>query len=563
MTVLNPEVDRRNDIDALRVLATFMLFVFHTAMIFNPAPFFHIRNDEVSIVFLIVCGFISLWHMPLFFFLAGWSLYRSIESRGGRGVLRERLTRIGIPLIVGTSLFGPAIKYIELSSGVDLNYAGLRVREDLQESFREVIPSKLETLPAFDESFIEFVPTFFTQLERFTWSHLWFLAYLLTFSLLYLPVLLRLASGEHRTLNVRRWWLYAPVLPLALIQVTLRPHWPGIQNLYDDWANFALYSSFLLLGFAFARAPEIERLAHEERNRAGGIGLLACLVLLLAVFQVVTSSALVLAATAVAGWCFVIALLGIAHTRVTTRSRSLSYLSEAAYPVYILHQPAIVFIGYPILSLGLSMIAKFVLITTLSISATLLAYQFVVRRWSILRAASGMAPDRRTPSRAHVHASPAVGALCICLALSGSAEAETSGSPHGLWLAEGGSAKVRISDCDDQLCGHVEWLHAPLGRNGCPLRDEKNPSEALRDRPVDGLRILSGLKPGDQAGVWVDGAVYDPGSGNTYRCTLRIIDDNSLELRGYIGIPLIGRSAAWFRAGTGEHRCELEPGDSG
>ena len=61
---------RREDIDALRIGATYLLFVFHTAMVFNPAPFYHIRNDELSFLMLIVCGFISLWHMPLFFLLA-------------------------------------------------------------------------------------------------------------------------------------------------------------------------------------------------------------------------------------------------------------------------------------------------------------------------------------------------------------------------------------------------------------------------------------------------------------------------------------------------------------
>ncbi len=54
------EAIRRYDIDWLRVSATYLLLVFHGAMAFNPAPFYHIRNSEVSLVFLILCGFISL-----------------------------------------------------------------------------------------------------------------------------------------------------------------------------------------------------------------------------------------------------------------------------------------------------------------------------------------------------------------------------------------------------------------------------------------------------------------------------------------------------------------------
>jgi uncharacterized protein (DUF2147 family) len=259
-------------------------------------------------------------------------------------------------------------------------------------------------------------------------------------------------------------------------------------------------------------------------------------------------------------WIF--AAFGFASKYLNRPGKALSYLTRAAYPVYILHQPAIVFIGYPILTLGMGITAKFVLITTLAIAATLLVYQLAVRRSAILRMATGMAPNR-VPQFGQLNAPVAIGAILLCFAFAGSAAAETHSGPFGLWLAEGGSAKVRIALCADALCGHVEWLHAPLGRNGCPLRDERNPTKGLRDRPVEGLKILSGLKPSDQGDTWVDGAIYDPGSGSTYRCTLRIIDDDTLELRGYIGIPLIGRSTAWFRAGTSEERCEHESGGSG
>ncbi len=84
---------RRHDVDWLRVLAVYLLFVFHVAMVFNPAPFYHIRNGELSFTMLIVAGFISLWHMPLFFLLAGWSAHGSLAARGSAGFVRERLLK--------------------------------------------------------------------------------------------------------------------------------------------------------------------------------------------------------------------------------------------------------------------------------------------------------------------------------------------------------------------------------------------------------------------------------------------------------------------------------------
>lgn len=86
--------DRRPDIDWLRVLATLLVVVFHAAMVFNPAPFYHIRNSDLSFAVLVFCGFVNLWHMPLFFVLAGWSLARAIGSRSIGDILKERTTRL-------------------------------------------------------------------------------------------------------------------------------------------------------------------------------------------------------------------------------------------------------------------------------------------------------------------------------------------------------------------------------------------------------------------------------------------------------------------------------------
>ncbi len=222
---------RRYDIDWLRVFATYMLLLFHVAMVFNPAPFFHIRNADVSFPFLILCGFIGLWHMPLFFLLAGWSAFSSISQRGSRAFLRERFFRLFVPLVAGCVLLMPSIKYLERTNGLDANYTGLYVDPTLQDSFRQVIPSGLPTAAPFDESFLEFLPTFFTDPLRFTWAHLWFIAYLLIFTLLYLPLFTRLCrSREWFRGKVSPLWVYAPIVPLALVQVTMRERWPGLPQ---------------------------------------------------------------------------------------------------------------------------------------------------------------------------------------------------------------------------------------------------------------------------------------------------------------------------------------------
>src|SRR4030095_9217998 len=181
------EATRRPDIDSLRVSAVYLLFVFHVGKVFDPAPFYHIRNADLSFPMLVLCGFIGLWHMPLFFGRAGWSAAASLQTRGQSRFVVERVRKLAIPLLAGSVLLGPPIKYLELRSGLDLNHAGLWVTAPLQAGFRPVIPSGLPLASPFDESFLTFLPTFFTRLDRFTWTHLWFLAYLFTFTLLHVP----------------------------------------------------------------------------------------------------------------------------------------------------------------------------------------------------------------------------------------------------------------------------------------------------------------------------------------------------------------------------------------
>ncbi len=545
-------MERRYDIDWLRVAATYLLFVFHAGKVFDPAPFYHVRNAEVSFGWLVVCGFIGLWHMPLFFMLAGWSAVSSLRVRGTRGFFRERLLKLALPLVAGCVLLMPAIKYVELSSGLDLNHRTLRASAALQDSFRLVIPSGLEVAPPFNESFLEFLPTFFTRLDRFTWAHLWFVAYLLTFTVLYRPLLSWMIARRWTTLRPKAWWVYAPVVPLAVIQVTLRPYWPGIQNLYDDWANVAFYSTFLLAGAVAGAVPSIEEITHREWRRAIVIAGLTTGVLFVVLVSGRQLPFVLLTGSAVAGWCFVVAFLGLGRRFLSFASPRLEYLTESAFPVYILHQAAIVFIGYTVVRLSLPIAVKYPLLLVTSVAATLAVYHLLVRPFSIPRLLVGMKP-KLCPLRA-MPVSRSAAAL-VAVALLGAATRALASTPEGLWYAEGGAATIRVERCDDGLCGRVASLRSPLDENGCELRDDHNPDPRLRGRALEGLEIFEGLERArDEENVWVGGSIYDPTSGRTYRCRATL-DGDRLYLRGYYGVPLLGRTTTWIRVGGENRTC--------
>ena len=146
--------------------------------------------------------------------------------------------------------------------------------------------------------------------------------------------------------------------------------------------------------------------------------------------------------------------------------------------------------------------------------------------------------------------------LLFRAALYGHVAPVFAATPVGLWYAEGGAAQVEISACGDALCGRIVWLRAPFDETGCDLRDRGNGNASLRDRPLLGLEVLQGLKQSDAEGkVWTDGTIYDPTSGKTYRCSLGVEGDDRLHLRGYVGIPLLGRTTTWIRVGRENHQC--------
>ena len=137
--------------------------------------------------------------------------------------------------------------------------------------------------------------------------------------------------------------------------------------------------------------------------------------------------------------------------------------------------------------------------------------------------------------------------VCLLSLVSGLAVASVgAGDVAGTWLSGDGDGLVEIRLAGDGLSGIV--LGSPNDDPSRPDRDRLNPDPALRDRPLKGLEIFSGFRY-DGKGTWSGGRIYDPNSGNTYRCTIRVIDRNTLEMRGYIGIPLIGRTETWRRRG--------------
>ena len=133
------------------------------------------------------------------------------------------------------------------------------------------------------------------------------------------------------------------------------------------------------------------------------------------------------------------------------------------------------------------------------------------------------------------------------LILSGSAWADRA-AVEGRWLTQEKDGWIRVELVGDSLVGRIAG--APPGSPSERELDDRNPDPALRTRKLDGLTIMTGFEY-DGDGRWKNGRVYDPNTGKTYRCTLTLIDQDTLEIRGFIGIALFGRTATWTRDDPG------------
>lgn len=141
------------------------------------------------------------------------------------------------------------------------------------------------------------------------------------------------------------------------------------------------------------------------------------------------------------------------------------------------------------------------------------------------------------------------------LALPAAAATERNADPaHGLWLTENQRAIVEIASCGNETCGRTVWVADAVDETGQPKRDRSNPDQVKRDRPICGIELVGGLaRAGD--GEWQHGWLYNPRDGATYSAELRALSPSELEVRGYVGVSLLGKSQVWTRVSSDRGGC--------
>jgi len=141
--------------------------------------------------------------------------------------------------------------------------------------------------------------------------------------------------------------------------------------------------------------------------------------------------------------------------------------------------------------------------------------------------------------------------IALIMAWTPTLKAQAADDILGNWLNQEGTAKIHVFKASNgkfkgKYFGKIYWLKEPT-KNGKPKVDEKNPDASKRNVEINGLIILNNFEFDADDKEWEDGTIYDPKNGKTYSCNITLVGDK-LNVRGYIGISMIGRTAIWTKA---------------
>jgi uncharacterized protein (DUF2147 family) len=147
----------------------------------------------------------------------------------------------------------------------------------------------------------------------------------------------------------------------------------------------------------------------------------------------------------------------------------------------------------------------------------------------------------------------AVFSLVSIIMIVPSASAQKPDAIVGTWWNQEKDAQIEIYPCEAKYCGKIIMLKEPnfpaddaKGMAGKPKVDRENPDASQRDRPILGMNIVWGFTHSGE-NLWDGGFIYNPREGKTYKCKLSFENPETLKVRGFIGISLIGKTNLWTR----------------
>ena len=367
---------RKYDMDWLRVLVFGLLILYHVGMFFVPWGW-HIKNNEISLELQWPMLFVNQWRLPILFVISGMGTYYAFGKRTAGQFAKERLIRLYIPLTIGMLFIVPPQVYIERIANAQF-----------EGGYFDFWPSLAFSGGTYPEG-------------NLTWHHLWFLPYLLIFSMVLIPLFKYLRKNTQSRilkwtarLYTNPWKIFALVVPLYLCEALLEPFFPVTHALVGDWFAIAFFLVLFFYGFLLiASGGGFWQYVSKYRRSfliCGLIGFTAFVGIIL-LFPDSTWRHFTEAGIKVFNiWAWILTIFGYGSTYLNKPSRTLAYANQAVYPFYILHQTITVVAAYYLMDLNWSVTIKFVVLTLVTFGGSWSIYEFLIRRWKWIRPLFGL-----------------------------------------------------------------------------------------------------------------------------------------------------------------------------
>ena len=365
-------------IDYIRVFAFLLLIFFHSALPFVNYNW-EVKNEQKSGILLSIVLWFHQWRLPLLFFISGIGIYFSLKTRNILKFTLERFRRLFIPLVFAMLFTIPIQVYVEyLQKGrVTGNYF-------------EFYPSVWDFVPYPDGSL--------------TWSHMWFIVYLLTFILILIPLfsimkikIIEKFKDEISNVLSNKYLVFLVFFIQYYNYYHFYLKYPEQGSLVDDWFVFNSSITYLILGYLLASSNQFWNNCERYRKISLSFAIITSTILFINYYlpnvlpkKEAMDTQLYFLMDALQIWSIILSIIGFAKKHLNKPSNFLQYLNQAVFPFFIIHQTIIVALGYWIVQLKVSILTKYLLLSICSFIIIYTLYEYVIRRTKLTRFLYGM-----------------------------------------------------------------------------------------------------------------------------------------------------------------------------
>ncbi len=357
-------MERKYYIDNLRWMAILLLFPFHAAQIWSGGEYsgFYIWS-HTNIFLYVFSTAVYPWYMTLLFTIAGMSCKYALLKRTNKQFIIERTNKLLIPFFFGVLVLVPIMTYI---AEVFFNgYSGTYWQQ------YQLFFTKETDLTGYRGGFSP--------------AHLWFLLYLFVISLMALLIVMLQKK-------------YLPKLRVSsfsylLVVLLFVPNWLCQYILNIGGKSLGQFMILFLFGYYILSEESVLQKLMQYRFASLALCILSgSLYVYLYCFKNLRNE-LMTGLYVFYGWMGIITLLGIGQSKLNFHNRLSSYLTRASFPVYILHMPVLVVVGFFALNFPLGVAGQFLLIALISSVLTFMIYE-IVKRVPVLRFFLGISKQK-------------------------------------------------------------------------------------------------------------------------------------------------------------------------